>query len=115
MTQIHGTQAANGCHTHNAKCHDNSGKHNGHHKALEELQQLIATQLAAQTQQVLAELNSRLSEPHPPEPDRSPAKLEKLILDAKHTRGVDQGQALRELDQLTGGQAATNALMRSIV
>lgn len=115
MSQIHGTQAANGCHNHNAKCHDNNGKHNGRHKALEELQQLIASQLAAQAQQVLAELNTRLSEPPPPEPDRNPAKLERLILDAKHMRGVDQGQALRELDQLTGGQAATNALMRSIV
>lgn len=115
MSQIHGTQAANGCHNHNAKCHDNNGKHNGHHKALEELQQLIVSQLAAQAQQVLAELNTRLSEPPPPEPDRNPAKLERLILDAKHMRGVDQGQALRELDQLTGGQAATNALMRSIV
>lgn len=107
MSQVHGTQAAQGCRNQNANCHGN----NGHHKALEELQH----QLAAQTQQVLADLNSRLSAPPPPEPDRTPAKLEKLILDAKHMRGVDQGQALRELDQLTGGQAATNALMRSIV
>lgn len=113
MSQINGTQAAQGPknHNHNGQCHEN----NGHHKALEELQQLIATQLAAQAQQAMAEVNNKLSEPPPPEPEKNPAKLERLIYEAKFTRGVDQGQALRELDKLTGGQPATNALMRSIV
>lgn len=113
MSQVHGTQAAQGSsnHAHNGKCHEN----NGHHKALEELQQLIATQLAAQAQLAMAELSNKLSEPPPPEPEKNPAKLERLIHEAKFLRGVDQGQALRQLDQLTGGQPATNALMRSIV
>ena len=96
-------------------CHDNNGKH----KKLEELVQALAAQMQAAMQQTMSEQISqsqqRINEPSPAELDRTPAKIEKLIYEAKMTRGVDQGQALRELDQLTGAQATTNALMRSIV
>lgn len=96
-------------------CHGN----NGHHKKIEELTQVLIAQMQAATQQAISEQISqnqqRINEPTPAELDCSPAKIEKLIYEAKMTRGVDQGQALRELDQLTGGQPATNALMRAIV
>lgn len=92
---------------------------NGHHKKIEEVVQTLIAQIQAAAQQAMSEQISqsqqRVNEPTPAELDRSPAKIEKLIYEAKMTRGVDQGQALRELDQLTGAQAATNALMRSIV
>lgn len=92
---------------------------NGQPKKLEELALALIAQLQAAAQQAMSEQISqtqqRLNEPSPAELDRSQAKIEKLIYEAKMTRGVDQGQALRELDQLTGAQSATNALMRSIV
>ena len=96
-------------------CHGN----NGQHKKLEELTQVLIAQMQAAAQQAMSEQISqtqqRINEPTPAELDRSPAKIEKLIYEAKMTRGVDQGQALRELDQLTGAQATTNALLRSII
>ena len=96
-------------------CHSN----NGQHKKLEELVQALVAQMQATMQQTMSEQISRsqehINEPTPADLDNTPAKIEKLIHEAKMTRGVDQGQALRELDQLTGAQATTNALMRSIV
>lgn len=115
MSQVHGTSAAHGCHGHNNHCHAN----NGHHKQLEELaqivQQTIQQQMEQATQQHISEMRTEMNRPSETELANKPERVEKLIMDAKLSRGVDQGQALRELDALTGGQAATNALMRAIV
>lgn len=123
---LHTDHVGNNENSHHGKhvdCDDSGKKHchgnNGHHKQIEELAQIVIAQMQAAAQQVMSDQISqsqqRINEPTPAELDRSPAKIEKLIYEAKMTRGVDQGQALRELDQLTGGQPATNALMRSIV
>lgn len=115
MSQVHGTSAAYGCYSHKQHCHEN----NGHHKKLEELvqviQQTIQQQMEQASQQHISEMRSEVSKPSENEIANKPERIERLILDAKLSRGVDQGQALRELDALTGGQAATNALMRAIV
>lgn len=117
------------CHTHRNE-HKHESKHTDcdghgkkkdhcHDKKLDALIQAIIAQAHAATQQRIAEQNSqaieRMNEPTPTELDRTPSKVERLIQEAKLTRGVDQGQALRELDALTGAQATTNALLRAIV
>ena len=120
------------CHTHrsehkheskHADC-DGHGKkkdhcHDDHNKKLQAIIEALIAQAQAAMQRTTAEqisqANQRNNEPTPAELDRSPAKIDKLIHEAKLTRGVDQGQALRELDALTGAQATTNALLRAIV
>lgn len=128
MSNVSRVQGCSGHQGHRGQSFQNSCANNGQKHKIEEvlrqIQQTLQLQQQAQTQQQthhsqlqqqLRETQQELQKPSENEIANKSERIEQLVRDAKDSRGVDQGQALRELDQLTGAQAATNALLRSIV